>query len=245
MDLNHSYHDTLGALAATKGGLDKLRSIGYVGNSTPARQPPTNLNSNWSHLNSVAYNPDLDQIIVTSFTFGEFWILDHSTTTSEAASHRGGRSDRGGDLLYRWGNPSAYGTGTQAQQQLFGPHDAHWIPRGLPGAGQVLVFNNGKNRPDGNYSSVEEVVLPVNREGWYARPSGAAFGPEQPLWTYRASNKADFYSMLLSGAQRLPNGNTLICSGCNGTLLEVTPEKEIAWKYINPTQGAYMRRYRE
>jgi hypothetical protein len=45
--------------------------------------------------------------------------------------------------------------------------------------------------------------------------------------------------MLLSGAQRLPNGNTLICSGSNGTLLEVTPEKEVVWKYINPTRGGY------
>jgi hypothetical protein len=240
IDLNYSHQDTIGALAATKGGLDKLRAIGYVGQGIQAGQASTNITSNWSHLNSVAYNPDLDQIMVTSLTFGEFWIIDHSSTTSQAANHRGGRSGRGGDLLYRWGNPRAYGAGTQAQQRLFGPHDAHWIPSGLPGAGHVLVFNNGKDRPDGSYSSVEEVELPVNSGGGYARLAGAAFGPEQPLWSYHSPNKADFYSMLLSGAQRLPNGNTLICSGCNGTLLEVTPEREIVWKYVNPTPGTYL-----
>src|SRR5204863_10068517 len=63
---------------------------------------------------------------------------------------------------------------------------------------------------------------------------------DQPLWSYSAPNKPDFYSVLLSGAQRLPNGNTLLCSGSNGTLVEVTPEKEVVWKYINPTRGGFV-----
>jgi hypothetical protein len=78
-------------------------------------------------------------------------------------------------------------------------------------------------------------VPPVSRDGFYTRPANAAFGPEQPVWSYSAPVKEDFYSALLSGAQRLPNGNTLICSGVNGTLLEVTAENDVVWKYILPT----------
>jgi hypothetical protein len=222
--------DVLAAIAATPGGADKLKSIGYVGSNTKKR-----VNPEWSHFNGLDYNPELDQIMVSVHSYSEIWIIDHSTTTAEAAGHSGGRGGKGGDLLYRWGNPQAYRAGTKAEQQLFAQHNAHWIPRGLPGAGHLLVFNNGGGRPDGSYSSVDELVLPpVDAAGRYARSSGATYGPDKPIWSYSAPKKSDFFSILLSGAQRLPNGNTLICSGVNGTLFEVTPEKEIVWKYLNP-----------
>ena len=64
------------------------------------------------HTNAVDYNPELDQIILSVPTFNEVWVIDHSTTTQEAAGRTGGRSGKGGDLLYRWGNPQAYGRGT-------------------------------------------------------------------------------------------------------------------------------------
>jgi hypothetical protein len=236
IDLNY-YENPIGVIAGQKGGIDKLRSLGYVGSGMPTNLP--RINPDWSHLNGVAYNPEFDQIAVTSLPFNEFWIIDHSTTKAEAAGHHGGRGGKGGDLLYRWGNPRTYRTGAKAEQRLFAAHSAHWIPHGLPGEGHVLVFNNGSGRPDGNYSSVEELVLPADGNGGYARPPSSAYGPSQPMWSYTAPKKSDFYSMLLSGAQRLPNGNTLICSGSNGTLLEVTPEREVVWKYINPTRGGY------
>src|SRR5262249_47006266 len=151
-----------------------------------------------------------------------------------AASHRGGRAGKGGDLLYRWGNPGAYRAGPKESQRLFAPHDAHWISSGLAGAGHVLVFNNGISRPNGPYSSVDEFAPPVDDAGQYGRRDGAAYEPAEPVWTYSAANKDDFYSVLLSSAQRLPNGNTLVCSGVNGTFFEVTPKKEIVWKYVNP-----------
>jgi hypothetical protein len=82
-------------------------------------------------VNSVSYNAKLDQILISVRSFNEFWIIDHSVTTKEAAGHTGGRSGKGGDLLYRWGNPSAYRAGKTSDQKLFAQHDAHWIPEGL------------------------------------------------------------------------------------------------------------------
>jgi hypothetical protein len=227
--------DALAPIKNTKAGADKLKSLGYVG-ATPAGTKPR-VNPDWTHFNCVAYNPELDQVVVSVHGFSEFWIIDHSTTTSEAASHSGGKSGKGGDLLYRYGNPRAYRAGTKADQKLFAQHNAHWIPPGLPGEGHLLVYNNGAGRPDGSYSSVDELVLPVDADGHYAYQTGAAYGPDKPVWSYTAPKKTDFFSSFISGAQRLPNGNTLICSGANGTIFEVTPEKEIVWKYLNPVKN--------
>jgi Spy/CpxP family protein refolding chaperone len=219
------------AMVKNKDDLDKLKGIGYVGNR------PGRVNPDWTHVNAVAYNPDLDQIVVSVHAFSEIWIIDHSTTKAEAAGQTGGKAGKGGDLLYRWGNPQAYRAGKAADQRLFSQHNAHWIAKGLPGEGHLLVFNNGNRRPDGDYSSVDEMVLPLDGKGGYEHKPGTAFGPDKALWSYSAPNKKDFFSMLISGAQRLPNGNTLICSGINGTLFEVTPEKEVVWKYVNPVKA--------
>jgi hypothetical protein len=217
-------------------GEDDLKSGGNAAAQTPAPRTPRG-NPDWTHFNGVAYNPDLDQVVVSVHAFSEFWILDHSTTSAEAAGHVGGRSGKGGDLLYRWGNPRAYRAGTKAQQKLFRQHNAHWIAKGLPGEGHLLVFNNGNGRTDGNYSSVDELVLPADSLGRYACPKpGTAYGPEQAVWSYASPQKNEFYSSFISGTQRLPNGNTLICSGANGTIFEVTPQKKIVWKYVNPVK---------
>jgi hypothetical protein len=218
---------TLGASADEN--LKKLRSLGYVGSTVPAEK----LQSDWTHTNSVAYSAELDQIMLSVRNFSEIWIIDHSTTTAQAAGHSGGRSGKGGDLLYRWGNPQAYRAGTAEQQQLAAQHDAHWIPRGLPGAGHVLVFNNGSVRPgeEHPYSSVDELVLPVDGASPYALTPGKPYGPDRPVWSYYASDKATFYAPLMSSSQRLANGNTLICWSTTNTILEVTPEREIVWKY--------------
>ena len=232
--------------------LAKLRALGYVGggrdgdrgpgrsgggpgDAGPQGGPP--MGPDWMHTNSVDYNPQLDQIMLSIHEFSEVWIIDHSTTTEEAASHSGGRCGMGGDLLYRWGNPRAYRNGTNADQRLFAQHCAHWIPKGLRGEGNMLVFNNGNRRPDGSYSSVDEVVLPIGADGRYLREEYLAFGPEHAVWSYSEPEQGSFFSMNISGAQRLPNGNTFICSGAAGVLFEVTPEKEIVWKYSTPHHG--------
>ncbi|HWB14747.1 MAG TPA: aryl-sulfate sulfotransferase [Pirellulales bacterium] len=227
--------DALAPVAQNKDAANTLKSVGYIGaNTGPGR---ARANPDWTHFNGVAYNPALDQLMVSVHNFSELWIIDHSTTTAEAAGHAGGRGGKGGDLLYRWGNPRAYRTGKKEDQKLFGQHNTHWIPKGLPGEGHVLIFNNGGNRPDGSYSSVDEIVLPIDSQGHYEHKPGTAYGPDGPVWSYTAPKKTDFYSFFISGAQRLPSGNTLICSGANGTLFEVTPEKEVVWKYVNPVKG--------
>src|SRR5262249_15514728 len=156
--------------------------------TAPARGNPAIL-PDWTHINAVAYNAELDQILLTVRAFSEFWIIDHSTTSAEARGHQGGRSGMGGDLLYRWGNPQAYRAGTERDQQLFSPHGAHWIPQGCPGAGHALVFNNGLHRPGGDYSSVDEIVLPDDATGRYLRVPGSAYGPNKPVWSFTARNK--------------------------------------------------------
>jgi hypothetical protein len=227
----------LAAMMAKKDDLDKLRDLGYVGGPPRPGGGFGAPAADWTHMNSVAYNADLDQIVVSVHEFSEVWIIDHSTTKAEASTHKGGRSGKGGDLLYRWGNPRAYRSGTNTDQRLFSQHSAHWIAKGLPGAGHLLVFNNGNRRPDGSYSSVDEIVLPVDKDGNYTRKPGLAFGPDKAEWSYTAEKKNEFFAMLISGAQRLPNGNTIICSGPDGTVFEVTPDKQIVWKFVNPSRG--------
>ncbi len=183
----------------------------------------------WNHMNSIDYNPALDQILLSVRGCNEVWILDHSTTMSESKGSAGGRGGKGGDLLYRWGNPAAYGAGNARDRQLFEQHDAQWIAQGCPGAGNILIFNNGQER---GYSSVEEIVPPVDGQGHYTLS-----GPDRPLWHYQAKNPTDFFSSEISGVQRLSNGNTLVCEGVHGTLFEVTPDGETVWRYVNPVIG--------
>jgi hypothetical protein len=228
--------DELPSVTAAMDHKDKARG-GPMTQASPTANRPVRVDPDFTHFNGVAYNAELDQIVVSVWKFSEIWIIDHSTTTAEAAGHRGGHGGKGGDLLYRWGNPRAYRAGTKGDQKLFSQHNAHWIPRGLAGAGNILLFNNGVGRPDGSYSSVDELVLPVDAQGRYLLKPAAACGPDRPVWSYVAPKKEEFFSSFISGAQRLANGNTLICSGANGTLFEVTPKKEVVWKYVNPAQG--------
>jgi Arylsulfotransferase (ASST) len=192
------------------------------------------LTADWLHVNAVDYNAELDQVVVSVHNTGELWVIDHSTTTQEALGHTGGAQGRGGDLLYRWGNAQAYGRGTSSEQRLFAQHDAHWIPSGVPGEDNLLVFNNGTGPGAPGYSSVVEIVPPVDVLGTYALASGESFGPTEPKWTYTAPTPTDFYAKNISGAQRLPNGNTLVCDGPSGVFFEVTSDGETVWSYINP-----------
>ena len=193
--------------------------------------------SDWLHMNSIDYNVKFDQILVSVHNFNEIWVIDHSTTAEESAGHSGGNSGKGGDILYRWGNPQAYRAGTSNDQKFFSQHDANWIDAGFPGAGNIIVFNNGVDRPDGPYSSVDEIVPPVNENGEYFLEPEFSYGPENPIWSYIGAPVTSFYSAGYSSAQRLEGGNTLICEGTSGRFFEVTPDGSIIWQYINPYFG--------
>ena len=190
--------------------------------------------ADWIHGNSIDYNAALDQILVSTRTFGEIWIIDHSTTTAEAAGHTGGNSGMGGDLLYRWGNPEAYDRGIEDDRVLYGQHDAQWVEPGLPGAGNITVFNNDAGVPSGSsFSSVVEIAPPVDGSN-YTLDAGQPYGPATPVWTFTTIPPADMYSSIMCGTHRLPNGNTFITLSPQGNLLEVNALGTFVWKYVNP-----------
>ncbi|PHS10034.1 MAG: hypothetical protein COA88_03120 [Kordia sp.] len=193
--------------------------------------------SDWLHINGIDYNAEFDQIIISVHNFSEFWIIDHSTTTAQATSNIGGTYGKGGNLLYRWGNPQAYDQGTITDQKLFLQHHTHWIEDGLTDAGKILMFNNQAGTPNNqNYSTVNEMSPPVDANGFYSY-NGGAYGPTDFDWTYQATNPTDFFSNIISGAQRLPNGNTLVCEGVGGRFFEVDTNGTTVWEYINPVNG--------
>lgn len=193
------------------------------------------VSADWHHMNAIDYNEELDQILVSVPNFNEVWVIDHSTTTAEAAGSTGGNSGMGGDLLYRWGAPEAYGRGTAADQRLFFQHDARWLGPGLPlndpDKGKILVFNN---RLGGNYSSVDMFVPPVDGQGNYPLAPGDTFGPDSAAWRYTAPTPTDMFSAGLSGAHKTPNGNFVICVGRNGWILEVDAMGSLHWEYKIP-----------
>lgn len=189
------------------------------------------------HFNGIAYNAELDQIIVSVHDYHEFFILDHSTTTAEAAGSSGGRYGMGGDILYRWGKASNYDRGGSRPQQLYGQHDARWIEAGLPGAGNITVFNNNFAGASGTHTVVFELEPPMNSDGSYTLGEDGQYGPEYPVWMYQAPDGRSFRSPFISGAQRLASGHTLINAGPQGRFFEVTPKGDIVWEYWSPYSG--------
>ena len=189
-------------------------------------------NPDWIHLNSIDYNATLEQILVSGRDLDEIWIINHSTTTAEAAGHTGGQANSGDDFLYRWGNSEAYNV--PGAGQLFGQHNAHWIDTVLPHQGQIMIFNNGAGRPMGNYSTVEIIDPP--RTG-FTYKAILPYLPALPTTVYNAGNIHQFFSSKTSGAQELSNGNLLVSDGPDGTMFEVDTAENVVWKYINPTSG--------
>ena len=179
--------------------------------------------TDWTHVNALDYNAELDQIIFSANHLHEVYVIDHSTTPYESQRDAG-------DFLYRWGNPKNYKRGDDESMQLFAQHDAHWIEAGLPGAGNIMIFNNGY---DANRASttVVELTLPMNVDGSYELGEDGTYGPAELAWEYVAKEGEEFYSWFISGAQRLPNGNTLVNHGTDSRLREVTPAGDIVWEY--------------
>jgi hypothetical protein len=206
----------------------QLKALGYIPEDAE-EQEEGELEPDFLHINAIAYNADLDHIALSVPALGEIWILDHSTTTEEARGEKGG-------LIYRWGNPRSYGMGDESTQLLFYQHDIRWIPAGFERAGNLTLFNNGGGRPGGEpYSEVLEIEPPLAADGSYAKDEDERWGPAAPVWTY--TDKEKFFAPFISGAQRLANGNTLVCSGPQGRFFEVDPAGAIVWEYWNPYHG--------
>lgn len=176
------------------------------------------LKKDWVHMNGVDYNPILDQITVSSHNLNEWWVIDHSTTTAEAAGSTGGNSGKGGDFLYRWGNPAAWSsTGTAV---LNVTHDAHWIPEhpdGMPNAGRLVGFNN--KGVSSTQSSVDQINVPLNGYNYtYGTPS-----------TYTQRHAANGYTSNMGNSNQLPNGNMLVCIATQGYIYEIDPAGNTIW----------------
>lgn len=162
-------------------------------------------NCNWLTINGIEYNPKTNEFMFTSRNMGEIYIVNKET----------------GKLVWRWGNPSTHGLGRapsycdDGDQKLWGPHNATWLDNG-----DILVFDNGYGRPQGQRSR----VLQINRE------SG------EIVWMFEGRRPLNFHSPFQSGAQRLPNGNTLICSTACGQIFEVTggDDPRVVWEFISP-----------
>jgi hypothetical protein len=179
-----------------------------------------NTQKDWMHANGIDYNEELDQITFSSHMLNELYVIDHSTSTAEAAGHAGGNSGKGGDMLYRWGNPAAYqASGTNIFHVV---HDAHWIPQDCPNAGYLVGFNN--NGISNNQSCVDLISPPYDGYN-YSIESGSAFQPS----TYTQRHACSGHSNNECNSQQLPNGNMLICIAQSGYIYEINPSGATIW----------------
>lgn len=190
------------------------------------------------HINSLDYNPELDQIVMSSLIYNEIWIIDHSIDTKEV------KTSKGGSLLFRYGNPAAYGQGTEKDRIFLKQHDANWIDKGLPGEGNLLVHNNntifvkGNQEVKGRTSQIFEFSLPINEDGTYSKKADSPFKAET-IWSWE---NPDYYAVFQGGARRLPNGNTLITDTVDGIAFQINHSGEIVAEYRGnaPTFKCFM-----
>ncbi len=160
-------------------------------------------NYDWSHWNTVHEMPGTNQVLINSRNFSEFYLVDKDTKK----------------IVYRWGNPSASKQGKapswydNGDQKVFGLHNPHPLPEG-----NILLFDNGSEKADGNRSAVMEVNPKTGKIEWQ----------------YASRTPNSFYSFRQSSAQKLPNGNYFVTATQHGHLFEVTPDRKIVWEFINP-----------
>ena len=200
-------------------------NLGNVGSGGPG-----GANADWMHLNAISYNADFDQIVLSTHHHDEIFVIDHSTTTAEAASHSGGNYGKGGDFLYRWGNPQNYDRGNNSYHIIGSQHSINWIPEGYPGEGNFILFNN-----EGNEAL--EFAPPVNENGNYYIEDGQPFGPSSETWT-----SPYISTQMQGGAFRLPNGNSLVTDCDDAVIKEFTESGTIVWSYTHSGNNANIAR---
>ena len=256
---------------------DKYPSItstyGVIAN-TPGRRnlniPGMPVQKDWLHCNALDYNQDKDLIVISS-VHGEFYIIDHGNTfvANDSAASIALAATSAGDFLYRFGDPAKYNQGTApsigtnwetsttGNKQMGGNHDVQWIKSGLPGAGDIMIFNNGQNLFELTGQSYIFEINPYrtstgSTSTTFVNPPDAGYynlAPADPqnfmkatkkisnqvVWMYSSKDNVSFMNTIGGSAQRLPNGNTLICSCNDGHLFEVaSDDTTIVWEYICP-----------
>ena len=178
----------------------------------------------WMHINSTTYVGPNHWFDEGDRRFAPDNIIISSRQSSVVAV-----IDRNGTVVWQIGPDFSRTEELAAIRQIIGQHHAHFIPVGLPGAGNVLIFDNGGSSGYGSPSPIAPDGI-----GIYARASSRILEINpvtlELVWSYRATN---FFSTNISSAQRLPNGNTLITEGAPGRIFEVTSEGEIVWEYMN------------
>ena len=189
-------------------------------------------NSESFMINGMDYNPELDQIILSVRKISEVIVIDHSTTTEEAAGHSGGNAGKGGDILYRWGNPANYDRGSFGDRHLYYQHNPNWITEGEH-TGKVIIYDN--RLTGGSFSTAPIIELPIDGNGNYNLAADMAFSPAAPnlIFSQSATNSS-FYSPYTSGAQLLPNGHLFITEGKPSVLHEFNAEGKLIWQYRIP-----------
>ena len=183
-------------------------------------------NGDWMHANGIVYDHTRDLIFMTVNFYDEIWVIDHSTTTEQATSGEGGNYNIGGDLVYRFGNPAAYGSDAPPIfDRVHHPNfsnDSHT---------QMLLYSNGI---DAEQSIVFELQLPNQ----LTLDSQDEYLPTE-VWRFTSP---DLYNRIVSGAVKLPNGNVLICEGYFG-FWEVTPTGQVVWKMQEGDKSPFWRAY--
>lgn len=191
--------------------------------------PGTPRGFDWLHVNSATYvGPN------RWFDAGDQRFAPNHVIISSREASLMAIIARDGKVVWRMGPDFSASPELRRIQQIIGQHHAHLIPKGLPGAGNLLVFDNGGSSgygfagplaPDGRgpFKRAGSRVLEINPVTL------------ELVWSYQ---NARFFSTNISGAQRLPNGNTLITAGAGGRMFEVTAKNEIVWEYMYPVFGA-------
>ncbi|MFT5777136.1 MAG: hypothetical protein ACI837_000067 [Crocinitomicaceae bacterium] len=186
----------------------------------------------YTHANGIDYNAELDQIIISCKNTNELYIIDHSTTSLLATGHTGGNSNRGGDFLWRWGNPQVYQQGTGADQTLFDQHDPKWVPSAFADSGKISVFNNNGDG-SATFSSIHLIIPEFVGNAYSMDPN--KFLPLTYDWSWNGSILgAVVFSNKKCGMQVLPSGNVLFCETPTGMISEITKAGEHVWSYRNP-----------
>jgi len=189
-------------------------------------------NNDYTHVNAIDYNASLDQILISTRHLDEIHIIDHSTTTEEAKGSTGGNFNKGGDILWRWGNVEVYKHGTALDQKLYLQHDAKWVEDGYLDEGKITVFNNGGDGTD-SFSSIHLLEPKILNNSYVIE--NEVFLPLNYEWSWNGLILEEVVKEgKKSGAHALPNGNFIICETSKGQVSEISRNGDVLWVYKNP-----------